>query len=241
MSFDWATFGFQLVNVLVLLLILRRFLFRPVAEIIARRQAETEAGLKAAAEARTAAEAAAARAAAEARATLAARQDVLLKAQGEAEKERAAIMEKARDEAAKIVAAGRAARDQDQTAAEAAALGRARDLAAAITARALEAQPPGLAGYLDRLVAALDALSPEEREALTQGGHPRLASPAPLAPGDFDRARAALAPFGLAPEPQTDPGLIAGLELRTDTGAVRNSLAHDLERITEALGDDRAA
>jgi F0F1-type ATP synthase membrane subunit b/b' len=41
-SFDWATFAFQLVNVLILLAILRRFLFKPIAGIIAERQAETD-------------------------------------------------------------------------------------------------------------------------------------------------------------------------------------------------------
>ena len=95
MTFDWVTFGFQLVNVLVLLAILRHFLFRPVAGVIARRQAETDATLKAAADARAGAEAATARAKAEAEATAAARHEVLVKAQAEAEAQRAAILQKA--------------------------------------------------------------------------------------------------------------------------------------------------
>lgn len=39
MTIDWWTLGLQTVNVLVLVWILARFLFRPVARIIADRQA----------------------------------------------------------------------------------------------------------------------------------------------------------------------------------------------------------
>ncbi|TPE53915.1 F0F1 ATP synthase subunit B family protein [Amaricoccus solimangrovi] len=241
MTFDWVTFGFQLVNILVLLAILRRFLFRPVVAVIARRQAETEATLAAAGTARAEAEAEARRARAEAEATAAARHDLLDKARAEAEAARATLLDQARAEAAKIVAEGAAAREREAGAARAEALGRARDLASVIAARAFEAQPPGLSGYVARLTAALDALSPEERSALLGGGHPRLAAPAPLPPADLDAARAAFARFGVTPGTETDPALIAGLEFRSDTGAVRNSLAHDLDRIAEALRDDRAA
>ena len=45
MEFDWVTFGLQAVNVLVLLAILRHFLFRPIVAIIAKRQQETEAAM----------------------------------------------------------------------------------------------------------------------------------------------------------------------------------------------------
>ena len=66
MTFDWATFAFQLVNVLVLLAILTHFLFRPVAGIISKRQAETDAALERAEAMRAEALAAAERAKAEA-------------------------------------------------------------------------------------------------------------------------------------------------------------------------------
>ena len=42
MHFDWSTLILQTINVLVLLWLLRRFLFRPVAAIIAQRQAAAE-------------------------------------------------------------------------------------------------------------------------------------------------------------------------------------------------------
>jgi F-type H+-transporting ATPase subunit b len=52
--------------------------------------------------------------------------------------------------------------------------------------------------------------------------------------------KSALSAFDIAPELSTAPELIAGLELQSDSGAIRNSLAHDLEQITEAMRDDQA-
>ena len=52
MHFDWWTLALQTVNVLVLIWILARFFFRPVADIVAKRQAETNKLLADAAAAR---------------------------------------------------------------------------------------------------------------------------------------------------------------------------------------------
>ena len=157
MSFDWVTFGFQLVNVLVLLAILQHFLFRPVAEIIAKRQAETQEALRRAEAAEQDAEAAE-RAAEEARhQTEAARHDVLTAAQDEAEAQRKAILDAARAEAASLVQKATAQAQATVTGAAAETLTRARDLAEVIARRALSAQPDG-AGYATRLAQALAAL-----------------------------------------------------------------------------------
>lgn len=241
MTFDWVTLGFQLVNVLVLLAILRHFLFRPVAGVIARRQAETDATLKAAADARAGAEAATARAKAEAEATAAARHEVLVKAQAEAEAQRAAILQKARDEAGKIVADGTARLNRQAEVARDHALARVRDLAAAVAERALATQPQGIAGYAARLGTALKDMPPEERRALLSGARLRLVSAAPLSAKDTALAHKALAGFDLHPAVETDPQLIVGLELRSESGAIRNSLGHDLDRIAEAMRDDKTA
>lgn len=241
MNFDWVTFAFQLVNVLVLLAILRRVLFRPVAGIIARRQAETDAALQAADAAKAEAEAAIAKARAEAETTAAARHDVLVKAQEEAEAQRKALLDRAHDEAAKIVAEGRESRAHEAGVAQARAVDQARDLASVIAARALAAQPAGIAGYAERLAAALNALTPEERGALLAGANLRLTSAAPLSPADCAALDAALAPFAIQPGTETDPGLLAGVELRSDSGAIRNSLAHDLDRIARAMKEGKDA
>ncbi|MDO5703740.1 MAG: hypothetical protein Q4G49_01515 [Paracoccus sp. (in: a-proteobacteria)] len=124
---------------------------------------------------------------------------------------------------------GRAARDAETAAADARAVERARDLAGAIAARALAAQPDGIAGYARRLRDALAAMPDSERAALLAGANLRLVSARPLTDAD----RAALG--GLPQATETDPALIAGLELRSDSGVLRNSLAHDLDRIAQAM------
>lgn len=45
MAFDWATFGLEIINFLALLWILKRFLYRPVMETLAKRQARIESTL----------------------------------------------------------------------------------------------------------------------------------------------------------------------------------------------------
>jgi F-type H+-transporting ATPase subunit b len=242
MNFDWTTFALQLANVLILLAILRRFLFRPVAGIIARRQAETDAALSAAAQAQEDAAGAAEAARAETEATRAVRQEILAKAQAEAETIRAAMLDKARAEAAAVVAKGRDQAARDREADKAAALAQARDLAGAIAARALSGmpRPPDGTGYGTRLAAALDALAPAERAAIQAGGHLRVVAPEPLTEPEARSLSDALQPFGIAPEVEIDPDLIAGLELRSDSGVVRNSLAHDLDTIAKALANDSA-
>lgn len=238
MSFDWPTLALQLINALILLAILRHFLFRPVAAIIAARKAEAEAALDQAHAATEAAKAAEARARDEATATAAARHEALAKAREEAEASRAAMIAQARDEAAALVAKGEAERQAQAGTAEAAALARARDLATEIAARALAAQPRDLKGYAARLGSALGALSAEERTALLSGGDLQLIAARDLTAAELKAAQAALAPFDVAPEVQTDPALIAGLELRSASGRLRNSLRHDLDQITRALDED---
>ena len=239
MNFDWVTFSFQLVNVLLLLAILRHFLFRPVADVIARRQAETDAALRAAEAAKAEAEAAKARALAEADATAAARQDVLTSTHKDADAQRKALLDQAHAEAARIVAEGNTARARHASDHKAQELARARDLAAVIAERALTAQPQDPGSYLARLVASLQDMPAAERNALLKGGNLKLVSAAPLSASDQSAVTAALAPFGITADITAAPELIAGLELHSDSGAIRNSLAHDLDQITEAMRDDR--
>jgi F-type H+-transporting ATPase subunit b len=242
MDFDWATFAFQLVNVLVLLAILRRFLFRPIAQIVADRQAETDRAHARAAAARREADDAAQAAKAERAALAARRADLLGKA--EAEAARGAALKKARAEAAALLEDARAEAATIRADGAAAALDRARTLALTIAERLLSETPADarVAGYARRLAATLAAL-PETERARLMAGDVRLIAPRALTDAERDEARAAPAPFGLDRiAAETDPALIAGLELRGPNGALRNSLAHDLDRGAAALDpDDRAA
>lgn len=244
MTFDWITFAFQLVNVLVLLAILTHFLFRPVAGIIRKRQAETEAALANAEAALAEAEAATERAKAEAEANAAARRDVLAKAQEAAAAERARLVEAAQVEAEKLVEAAQAEAEDRVAKSEARTLARARDLAQSIASRALAAQPrpPTPGSYAMRLAQAVAALPDDSLSSLFGSGPATLISAQPLTGADLTEVRAALASLaglkGVSPEVAVDPALIAGLDLRAASGVIHNSLAHDLARIAEALDGD---
>jgi len=239
MTFDWTTFALQLVNLLVLLAILRHFLFRPVAAIIAKRRDDTQAALDAANAAKAEADAATARARAEAEASAAARADVLNKAAEEAEAQRSKLLEKARAEADKVVADGRAALSRDEAAHAARMTAQMRDLSAAIASRALAAQPPTPEGYVARLADVLKQMDEQERTALLKGGNLTIVAPSDLDAPILDKAREALAAYGATAAVATQGDLIAGLELRSDSGVLRNSLAHDLDQISKAMHDDR--
>src|SRR5271157_4934809 len=101
MKFDWWTLALQTVNALVLIWILARFFFRPVVNIIAKRQNEANKILADAGAARR--QAADARADAErARAEISAEQDRLIaEAAAAAQKEKASLLAQASFEIAK--------------------------------------------------------------------------------------------------------------------------------------------
>lgn len=241
MEFDWVTFGLQAVNVLVLLAILRHFLFRPIVAIIARRQQETVAAIDKAAEAQEAAEAAAEEARLAAAQTHDARADALSQAATEGEAQRKALIRSAHEEAAKIVEAARAQALQIKEDAGADTLRRARDLAEAIARRALSElpAPPDTTLFATRLGQALDDMPKTARDGLLGGENLHIVSARDLTAAELEAIKAVLGPLGVNdPGTAVDPDLIAGLDLRSSTGVVRNSLAHSLTQISEALHDD---
>jgi len=246
MQFDWVTFAFQLVNVLILAAILKYFLFKPVAAIIARRRAEQEEALAGAQAARAEAEQARKEALAAAQVNDAARHDLLAKARTEAEAGRLALLEAARGEAARIIADARTQAAEAGLAAEAASLDRARDLAEAIAERALAGLPvpPDALGYARRLAATLTIMTQTQRSAFLSGGGLKLIAPQALNAEMLAQVEALLAPLGANGfEIEINPDLILGLELQSQSGVLHNSLAHDLTRISEALahGDGSGA
>lgn len=247
MQFDWWTFAFQLVNIAVLLWLLGRFLFRPVARIIAERQAQTDRALKEAEEAKQAARDAEEAARAERDHVAAERVELLEKAREEAEAQKNDLLSKAKKDAADIVRKARAEAKQAMEEERAEELGRAAKLSIAIAGR-LMADLPGDAridGYPERLVAALAALDENEKSAiLADGENLRLVAPRKLTKAEQAAVNRKVAPAlpHAGPLPfEVDESLIAGLELRSRHGAVRNSLAADLARMAEALNGDEEA
>ncbi len=137
MHFDWWTLALQTVNVLVLIWILARFFFRPVADIVAKRQEETNKLLADAAAARE--EAAAIRADAEkAHAVLDAERDRLIaEARNSAQIEKTNLLAQSSQEIAKLHGEAEAAIARDRTAAQQAIIARASEVSVDIAQRLL--------------------------------------------------------------------------------------------------------
>ncbi len=241
MQFDWWTFAFQVINVVILIWLLSHFMFRPVARIIAERRAETSRALEAAEAAKRKAAEAEMAARAEKEKNAAERLAIIEAAREEADVQKKAILEDARKAAAAIARKSKAdavkAADEDRKT----RVGKAAELAVVIARRLLANLPDDarVSGYPERLRAALTSLDPEEREALaTDPGALRLVAPRPLTKAELAAAtkgiRAAI-PGAASPGVDLDETLIAGLELTSRHGVVHNSLAYDLRRIAEAL------
>jgi F-type H+-transporting ATPase subunit b len=244
MSFDWVTFGLQLVNLLVLLAILKHFFFRPVSEIVARRQAQVQAIIDAADNRQKEAQRLAEAAHAERVQTETARDAILDSARKDGEARTSALLDEARATAARVVADAEDEAARKLAAADEEALRRVSELAVTIAHRAFSElpQPPTPAAFARRLADTVATLSPERRQALLRGGNLHLVSAQTLAEDDLSSVREQLRSAGIEIAGSTiDPALIAGLELRSDSGVVRNSLAHNLQQLSEALRNDNGS
>jgi F-type H+-transporting ATPase subunit b len=240
MRIDWWTLGLQTVNVLILIWILSKFLFRPVVAIIEERRAaaakilaDAEAAKKQAVAAREAAEAESARIAA-------GRDNVLRQAAEDAEAQRAAALVSAREEVDQLRAAAETEMRWTRAAEEAAASDRAAKLAVDIAGKLMARLPDSarVDGFVDGLAKALASLPEASRDALEADATLRLTAARALTAEEIRSCRHAFAralghplDFKVA----VDPGLIAGLELETPHAVVRNSFRSDLARIVEEL------
>jgi F-type H+-transporting ATPase subunit b len=240
MRIDWWTLGLQTINVLVLVWILSRFLFRPVVAIIEERRAATAKVLDDAEAARRQAVAARQDAEAEAARIVGARDEKLRLAAVEAETQRAAAIAAARAEVEQLKAAAEAEMRAARASEAAAASDRAARLAVDIADKLLKRLPDAarVDGFVDGLAEALASLPAASRDRIDAGGKPRLTAARALDAREAQSCRDALAKalgrpleFTIA----TDPDLIAGLELETPHAMIRNSFRGDLARVVEEL------
>lgn len=246
MRIDWWTLALQTVNVLVLIWILARFFFRPVADIVAKRQEEANKLLSDATAARQ--EATDARADVDKmRADIATERDRLIALARQAARiEKDNLRAQASQEIAKLRGEAEAAIARDRAAANRAIIARASELAVEIAERLLARLPSGttLATFLDGLCRELRALSPEAKGTFTSAApdHPiEVVTAMPLSKSDTERIRSALEE-ALGSEPplefRCDPALIAGIDLHGRGTIVRNSWRADLDQIREELNRD---
>lgn len=247
MHIDLWTLGLQAINVLVLVWLLARFLFHPVAAIVARRRQEADTLL---------ADAEAARARAQQEAAEVTRQHQALAAE-------ATVM---RDAAQQEAAAARAAQlaqlqsDLAQARQDAeAGLSRERQqqwqqleaqagaLAVEI-ARRLLARLPAVSvtvAMAQRLADDIAALPAQERDLLAaEAGQLQLVTAAPLDADAQDVFAAALTrALGATPrfDLRVDPTLLGGVELTGPHTLIRNSWRVDLDRIAHELAEQADA
>jgi F-type H+-transporting ATPase subunit b len=241
MQIDWWTLALQTINALVLIWLLQRFLFRPVAGIIAARRETADRLLAEAAAERDGATAEHARAKAEAEAQTARRAEALKAAEAEAAARGDALVAAARARAEKLTAAAEAGIARARAADAADAGDRAARLAADIAARLFRRLPPRsrVDGFIEGLAEALAALPQDARAGFAlRDSRLLLRAPRALTPDETDACRAALSdalgrPVEIEIEP--DPAVIAGLEIEGPFGSVRNSFRADLEKLTEVL------
>lgn len=243
MQIDWWTLALQTINALVLIWLLSRFLFRPVADMIAARQAEARRLLEEAKQREADAEAEKHKAEEQEAALAAARGATLAAAAADAEKQKAQILEIARKEAEKLRAEAAAEIDRARTRSDEMAETRAARLAVDISAKLLERLPEEarIASFVDGLAAGVAALDDRPRAEIGADGAPvRIKAPRELTEAEETMARAALAKAlgrDIALVVDVEPELIAGLELETEHAVVRNSLAADLSRIAAELSE----
>jgi F-type H+-transporting ATPase subunit b len=244
MHIDWWTLTLQTVNVLVLIWLLGRFLFRPVTQIVARRQEQVNKQLADAAAVRL--EADELRADLErARADIGTERDMLIAdARKAAEVERTALLARANDEIAKLRAEADATVSRDRAAMESTLIDRTRELSVAIAQRLIARVPSATAMdvFLAGLCQQLQALPDQARAAFTSTADNNrvvdVLTAAPLGDQDAARIRGVFAEAlgsNLALVFRSDPAVIAGIELHSRHGVVRSSWRGDLDRIREEL------
>ncbi|MFZ2063744.1 MAG: F0F1 ATP synthase subunit B [Candidatus Binatus sp.] len=168
MKFSWWTFALQAINFLILIWLLRRFLFKPVTAIVARRKEEIARGMtEAAAEKQKALDmqrdVQAQRAGIEAE-----RQKAIEEQRAQLAAERKKLIDEAHADAEKIRTQAAAQLNEERTAATQELFSQTIDLAVKLAERLLrELTFPSIEhAFMTRVLDYLDRLPPPERTAL---------------------------------------------------------------------------
>ncbi|VVE02268.1 F0F1 ATP synthase subunit B [Pandoraea communis] len=241
MHVDWWTLGLQTVNALVLVWILWKFLFDPVASIIAERQRTTLALLADAQAAKASAEQVAHKAALAADQLARQQSDAHDAIAAQVDSQKASMLAAAQADAEQLRAAARSEIASMRAAAEVEQGNTACALALDIAAKLLERLPAEtrVSGFIDGLVVGLTALPEATRQTLCDAHDPlRLLVPRPLTSEELTACRTAIGhAVGCNPaiSVAVTPALIAGLELESAHAVVRNSLRNDLACLKREL------
>ncbi len=228
-----ATFLFQIANFVILVGVLRYWLYRPVQDMIARRQREVEAPLADAAAERAKATELRAEAERQHLAAAGERDRFLLEAGREAEARRDQLLADARRAADDLVKAGRDALGRERVAAESTLQEQAAALAVGLAARLLAASgSDGATDHLlDQALRAVESMDGRARDGLGQtvGVGParvQVITAVPVEPVRRDAVATRLHRTlgdGLEVTFAEDPALVAGAEIHLPTAVVRQT------------------
>jgi F-type H+-transporting ATPase subunit b len=246
MTIDWWTLGIQTINVAILVWLLQRFFWRPVAAIIEQRRDATRSTLTEA----TATRAQATEALAEIERTRAGfaaeRESILAAANAAAEAAKTALLADARQAAAALEASAKAAIEAQRRAAEHDWADSAAQLAVAIAARLMARLDAAAvrAAFLGWLIDGIVALPEAERRSIVASGVAlEVTSAKALDPAEQADAREAIGKAlggTISLAFNVDPTLIAGVELRGPHLRVSNSWRADLAEIQAHLTPETA-
>jgi F-type H+-transporting ATPase subunit b len=225
MTLNWWGLGLQAINVLILVWLLSRVFWRPVAGVIARRQRAAREMLDEGETAKAKAEA------------------MLAEARTQADTAAKAALTQAQTRAETLLSAAHTAIERDREDAHKQNARQAAALSARIAARLLARfdTPAVRAAFLEHLSQTLATLPARERTALA-ASKAGLEIVTAAQPEDAQKAaieQAIRDALGSAPELRfvTDPDLIAGLELRGAHFVLHNSWRADIEQILKEIGD----
>ncbi len=242
MTIDFWGLGLQAINVLVLVWLLSRVFWKPIAAAIATRQSAAKAVTDAAAAQQAKTDAALAEVT-EARDGIAAERIATLDAaKAEAEATAEVALTEARTKADALLATAKEAAKQDAETAQAANAAKAADLALDIAARLLAGleSPKVQAAFLAQLVDTIIKMPEADRASLVDA--PKGIEV--VSPGDPGEEKATIEKavrkaLGGAADLRfvTDPALIAGLELRSPHFVLHNSWQADLDQVRKAVKD----
>ncbi len=241
MTINWWTLGLQAVNVLVLVWLLTRFFWRPVANAIATRQETVQTLLADAETTKSKAETVLAEIKATRSALAEERKVLLANATNEALAEVKTTMAKAAAKADAVLKAAQMRSRLDAEADRAIYLSNSAALAVTIARKLMErlSTLEIQSVFLDQLVKAIAQMTPKDRELfVANAGGIDLVSPNRLKAAEKEKmTKAIFSALGGKPVLNfvTDPALIAGFEMRTVHYVVRASWQSDLASISRDL------
>lgn len=248
MSFDWWTFGLQVVNFLVLVWLLHRFLYKPVRAVMKQREERASAALAEAEASRKEAGAEKAKYEAEVASFGQQQADLVAKAREDATKQAAIIAETAQKKADALIAEAKEAAERERRQSEAAMRNDIADLAVDLAKTILKQTGPGglNAAFRQRIMAELDARPAADREemkrdAASPGAEVKVITAEELSDGDKAAWTDALKEkLGLAAAPvfAVDAGIVGGAELRLPHAAIRFTWADQVQQAAALLKQD---